>query len=251
MEAFTVFKRHVQQIHDAAGVIIAKKQMDRPKWPELIAREEGEGFKVEFSQPAILWNTPLRGSSRSSARRAILMDGSFNFKDAVFESGSACLEVYEIKAAGGKCELTLLEAMHFDIEPDAAFQSPFHPMFHVQFGKNNRWSLHELVERVAALNRMEVGDVTINRDIAMPIRDVRIPTPQMDYLSMLVMVVADYFCEKKDRHDVKAGFKNLINKVMDQNNIARFGRQSKTLEQRWVQAEKPFAAGHWYQESCN
>lgn len=251
MKAFMVFKRHVQQIHEAAGVIIAKKQKDRPKWPELTGRKEGEGFKVEFSQPAILWNTPLRASSRSTARRAILLDGSFNFKDAVFESGSACLEVYEIKAEGGKCKLTLLEAMHFDIEPNAALQSPFHPMFHVQFGKNNRWKLDELVERVATLNRMSTADVTINRDIDMPIRDVRIPTPQMDYLSMLVMVVADYFCEKKDSHDVKAGFKNLIQKVMDQNNIARVGKQSKTLEQRWTEAQKPFAAGHWYQESCN
>lgn len=250
MQAFTVFKRHVQQIHDAASVLIVKKQQEAPKWPDMVLKPEGDGFKVEFPQPAILWNTPLRGSSRSSARRAIMMDGSFYFKDAVFESGSACLEVYEIKAAQGKCELNLLEAMHFDIEPDAAFQSPFHPMFHVQFGKNNRWQLNELIERVATLNRMSTANVTINRELAMPIRDVRIPTPQMDYLSMLVMVVADYFCEQKDRHEIKAGFKNLIHKVMDQNNMARVGKQSETLERRWASPEKPFAAGHWYQESC-
>lgn len=178
------------------------------------------------------------------------MGGYFCIKDNIFESGSAFLEVYDIIKPESKCRLSLLEAMHFDIEPNALHQSPFHPMFHVQFGTNNHWNVDILKGRVAELMKIEINQVEIDRSKAMPTRDVRIPTPQMDYLSMLVMVVADYFCDKKGTHEVKTGFKNLIQKVMNSKNIARTGKQSRELEGRWTDPDKPFSAGHWYQESC-
>ena len=253
MEELALFKRHVHEIHNAAGIVIAKQQLTKAVWPDLITSDAGdEGIKLEFSQPAIIWNAPLRASSSALAKRAIVMDGCFYFKNGTFDKGGASLEVYSASRSSEGYKLELLEAMHFDIEPHAQ-QSPFHPMFHVQFGKNHRWDLGALQGRVAELTRLDISKVAINRDMDMPTRDVRIPTPQMDYLSMLVMVVADYFCEKNSTHEVKAGFKRLLQKVMDSRNEARVGRQSIRLEQRWANARQntpPFSAAHWYQESC-
>ncbi|MFT0623389.1 hypothetical protein ACMHYQ_12130 [Ectopseudomonas guguanensis] len=251
MEGFSLFKRHINEIHKAASILIEKQQKTMPHWPELFMTDQGdERFKLEFHQPAIIWNAPLRGSSTSSTKRAIVMGGYFCIKDDIFISGSAFLEVYEIVRPEAKCQLSLLEAMHFDIEPNALHQSPFHPMFHVQFGTNNHWDVNTLKNRVAEIMRIEVDQIEIDRSKVMPTRDVRIPTPQMDYLSMLVMVVADYFCDKKAGHEVKKSFKNLIHKVMNSKNIARTGKQSRELEGRWTEPDKPFSAGHWYQESC-
>lgn len=253
MQGYASFKRHVIDIHTAAGIVIEKQQQTKAVWPQLIMNNAGEeGSKLEFSEPAIIWNAPLRGSSRSAAKRAIVMDGSFYFKDGVFDKGGASLEVYSVSNAGGQCTLKLLEAMHFDIEPNVE-QSPFHPMFHVQFGKNNHLDLGALEGRIARLAKVQTGRIVFDRDINMPTRDVRIPTPQMDYISMLVMVVADYFCGSNSPHEVTVGFKKLLQAVMDSKNVARIGRQSRRLEERWAPqaGDTPFSAAHWYQESCS
>jgi hypothetical protein len=254
MQGYALFKRHILEIQKAADIIITRGQQTKSVWPELIMTNEGEeGFKLRFSEPAIIWNAPLRGSSsKSFAKRAIVMDGSFYFKEEAFDKGSASLEVYSVANMGGQCTLKLLEAMHFDIEPNAN-QSPFHPMFHVQFGKNNHLNLGALETKIVRLAKVQSGRIVIDRDINMPTRDVRIPTPQMDYLSMLVMVVADYFCGSNSPNEVTLGFKKLLQTVKDPKNFARMGRQSRQLEGRWAPqaGDAPFSAAHWYQESCS
>lgn len=250
---FSLFRRHVEDIHRAAGIVIARQQLSKVLWPELIQADKGQdGILLEFSKPAIIWNAPYRASSKGTAKRAIAMTGSFSFKDGVFDKGSAHLEVYSSLMFEGRLKLTLLEAMHFDIEPGEA-QTAFHPMFHVQFGKSKRWNDMILRDQVNLVSRIKSENIEVVRDVQMPIRDVRIPTPQMDYLSVLVMVIADYFCEKDSANEVKNGFRTLLKAVMNSKNSARGGRQSQVLEQRWIDhsADRPFSAGHWYGESCH
>lgn len=251
MVNFAMFKQHVDGVHRAARIVI-EKQNSKALWPTLTSNNTGDTqLSVEFTEPAILWDAPIRASTTGGrAKRAIVMDGCFYFNDGAFDKGSASLEIYSITRHQGVCTLDILEAMHFDIEPNE-LQSPFHPMFHVQFGKNHRLDLGVLQNRVAQLARVDTNQVQINRDLSLATRDVRIPTPQMDYLSVLAMVVADYFCEKNSTHEVKSGFKNLLKKIMDSKNSARNGRQSIRLEKRWADATKPFCASHWYEESCN
>ncbi|HCF0510585.1 hypothetical protein ACM70I_12685 [Pseudomonas aeruginosa] len=248
-----MFKRHVDDVHNAAKIVI-QKQNATPVWPNLLSENTGEAeIRIEFAEPAILWNAPIRGSSSTAslAKRAIVMGGSFCFKEGTFDMGAACLEVYSITRLAGAYKLKLLEAMHFDTEPNAQ-QSPFHPMFHVQFGKNNHWDIAKLQARVAEVARIDANKIEIDRELTSFTRDMRIPTPQMDYLSMLVMVIADYFCEKNSTREVKTGFKKVLKKVMDSRNPARYGRQSNRLAQRWSnQAANPFCASHWYEESCS
>lgn len=250
---FSLFRRHVDVIHKAASIVIETQQLSKVLWPDLIQTDQGQdGTRLEFSKPAIIWNAPYRASSKGTAKRAIALTGSFIFKDGIFDKGSAHLEVYNSVLFEGRLTLTLLEAMHFDIEP-GEMQSAFHPMFHVQFGKSKRWNDTILRDQVNLVSRIRNENIDVVRDIEMPIRDVRIPTPQMDYLSVLIMVVADYFCEKDSGNEVKNGFQTLLKAVMNSKNSARGGRQSHVLEQRWIDssADRPFAAGHWYGESCH
>lgn len=250
---FSLFRRHVDVIHRAASIVIETQQLSKVLWPDLIQTDQGQdGTRLEFSKPAIIWNAPYRASSKGTAKRAIALTGSFIFKDGIFDKGSAHLEVYNSVLFEGRLTLTLLEAMHFDIE-SGEMQSAFHPMFHVQFGKSKRWNDAILRDQVNLVSRIKSENIEVDRDVKMPIRDVRIPTPQMDYLSVLIMVVADYFCEKDSGNEVKNGFQTLLKAVMNSKNSARGGRQSQVLEQRWIDrsADKPFAAGHWYGESCH
>lgn len=250
---FSLFRRHVEDIHRTAGIVIGKQQLSKVQWPELIQTEKSKNrISLEFSRPAVIWNAPYRASSKGTAKRAIAMTGSFSFKDGIFDKGSANLEVYNSLIFEGRLTLTLLEAMHFDIESGET-QTAFHPMFHVQFGKSKRWDDMILREQVSLVSKIKNENIEVVRDVQMPIRDVRIPTPQMDYLSVLVMVIADYFCEKDSANEVKSGFQNLLKAVMNSKNSARGGRQSQVLEKRWVDhaADRPFAAGHWYGESCH
>lgn len=251
MKNFALFNRHVIEIHGAAKIIIEKKQT-KVHWPELFFEHAGEnGSRVRFSEPVVLWDAPIRGSAGASLkRRAIVMDGTFYFKEGIFDKGGAKLEVYSTARQNGGYLVELLEAMHFDIEPDTV-QSPFHPMFHVQFGKNKDVDEAVLTARIAELARIEPHLVMLDREKVSHTRDIRIPTPQMDYLSMLIMVIADYFCERNSGNEVQSGFRNLLKRVMDSKNSARVGRQSMQLEERWaVENSSPFCASHWYQESC-
>jgi len=81
-------------------------------------------------------------------------------------------------------------------------------------------------------------------------RDLRIPTPQMDYMSVLTMVIADHFCDERWSTDVHRGFIMLLRQVMHASNPARSSKQSQNLEQRWnPELRGPFCASHWYAES--
>lgn len=251
MVDYAMFKRHVDDVHNAAKIVI-QTQNAKTVWPNLSREEAGEAeMKVVFSEPGILWNAPIRGSSGTTTRtkRAIVMGGSFFFKNGTFDMGSACLEVYSLTPESGSFKLKLLEAMHFDTEPNEQ-QSAFHPMFHVQFGKSNQWDDAKLQDLMAKIARTDASKIEIDRSLTIATRDMRIPTPQMDYLSMLVMIIADYFCEKNSTREVTKGFKKILRAVMDSRNPARDGRQSNRLALRWSnQSEYPFCASHWYEES--
>nr|WP_312477743.1 hypothetical protein [Achromobacter ruhlandii] len=246
------FSRHMDDVHKAAKIVIEKKS-SKANWPALKAEKIGENeVQISFAEPVVVWNAPMRGSSSNTRiKRAIVMDGHFSFSGEVLDHGGAHVEIYETAPAdGGNWVMTLLDAMHFDIEGKTA-QTPFHPMFHVQFGKSKRIDENEIRAIVSRLGRMQVEQIKIVRSLETPSRDIRIPTPQMDYMSVLAMVVADYFCDSHSGREVRTGFRNLLKRVMHASNPARSSSQSRNLERRWnPETTSPFCASHWYQESC-
>lgn len=254
MTDYRNFVRHMDDVHKAAKIVIEKKS-SKANWPTLtFEKKSGGEALMSFAEPVVLWNAPMRGSSSNNAKtkRTIVMGGEFSFKEDILDNGNAHLEVYEMKqGVDGRWVMTLLDAMHFDIEAQGV-QTPFHPMFHVQFGKNKRIDENEIRRIVSGLGRLDMENIIINRSLETPSRDIRIPTPQMDYMSVLAMVVADYFCEKNSSQEIRTGFRNLLRKVMHASNPARSSRQSRNLEKRWNPDKiAPFCASHWYQESCS
>lgn len=82
-------------------------------------------------------------------------------------------------------------------------------------------------------------------------RDVRIPTPHMDYAAVLVAVFADFFCQKGDRNDKHKGFKRLLKEVMTNKNLTHAGVPVTTLTGRWAPPNiTALCSAHWYGESC-
>lgn len=252
MTDFKKFKRHIDVVHKAAEIVVANRKA-KAHWPHLTEEDtEGEGKHIAFERPAVIWDAPLRktGSGNGRVRRAIVLDGHFCFNGEVFDRGGAHLEVYSTcKDEDGSWDMTLLDTMHFDFEHRAT-QTAFHPMFHVQFGKSKRLEERMISEIVCELARIRSDQLRLNRSLNTPMRDMRIPTPQMDYMSVLAMVIADYFCDSECSREVTTGFISLLRKVMDAGNPARSSRQSQNLERRWNPAlRSPFCASHWYAES--
>lgn len=251
MTDFVKFKRQVEVVHNAANIVIANRNA-KVRWPELEEEDRGvEGKYIAFKNPAVLWDAPLRKTGvNSRARRAIVMDGHFYFDGDIFNRGGAHLEVYSThKSSDGRWEMKLIETMHFDFEYKLP-QTAFHPMFHVQFGKSKRLDEAVIATIVCELARIKPDQLRLDRSIETDTRDVRIPTPQMDYMSVLAMVIADYFCDSHCSSEVTTGFITLLRKVMLASNPARSSRQSKNLEQRWNPDQRgPFCASHWYAES--
>lgn len=251
MTDFASFARHMKDIHRTANIVIEKRS-SKGHWPDLKAEQTGEGeILVSFTEPVVVWNAPMRGSSGNTlTKRAIVMGGQFSFKGSILDNGAAHLEIYETAQDSGNWRMKLLDAMHFDIEAKSS-QTPFHPMFHVQFGKNKHIDEADVRRIVGKLGRIDENRIELIRSLETRSRDIRIPTPQMDYMSVLTMVVADYFCDTHSAREVRTGFRNLLKKVMHDSNPARSSRQSRNLESRWnSQSNGPFGAPHWYQESC-
>lgn len=253
MTDFTSFARHISDVHKAALIVIEKKA-SKAHWPSLKPEKLNDNeVLISFSEPALVWNAPIRGSSGNTrTKRAIVLDGRFSFKGDVLDQGGANLEIYEtMPNPDGSWAMNLLDAMHFDIEAHDT-QTPFHPIFHVQFGKSKRIDEAEIRRIVSGLSRIDVDKINIDRSLRTSSRDIRIPTPQMDYMSVLTMVVADYFCDNLSGREIRTGFRNLLKKVMHASNPARSSRQSRNLEKRWnPETIGPFCSSHWYHESCN
>lgn len=251
MTDFAKFKRHVGEVQRAANVIIEKRKA-KARWPTLREEDRGEAGKFfAFEKPAILWDAPLRKTGLDSRnKRAIVLDGHFYFKEAVFYGSGVHLEVYATeRQADGHVQMKLLDTMHFDFEPHSN-QTAFHPIFHVQFARSKRLKSEEIIPIVCELGNVSLEKLSLIRELDTPMRDVRIPTPQMDYMSVLAMVVADYFCDTNWSREVNRGFVQLLRQVMHASNPARSSSQSQNLEGRWMpQSDIPFCASHWYAES--
>ena len=251
MTDFLMFKRHLDAVHKAARVVIEKRNA-KARWPTLTEEDKGaDGKCIAFDKPAVLWDAPLRKSSKDSRiRRAIVIDGHFIFKDESLSSGGVHLELYSTtKKDGGFVDMKMLDTMHFDFEPQSP-QTAFHPMFHVQFGKSKRIGAAMISEIVSQMGGIQAQKLSLDRTLDTPMRDIRIPTPQMDYMSVLAMVIADHFCDVEWSSDVHKGFINLLRQVMHANNPARTSHQSRRLESRWSpDLRAPFCASHWYEES--
>lgn len=205
---------------------------------------------IQLDNPTLIWRAPARGSSgRSAERRAIFVDGSFTYEGERLAGARALLAVYDLNQGPEHCTLSLLDSMHFDVE--GLPQKDFHPLFHVQRGpiKQESWSKGRLKALVAKASNLAIDAISIEEPHSVGCRDIRIPTPQLDYLAVLLAVMADFF-GNSDRSEMKRGFADLLNHVRGGSNVARHGDQADELQRRCSEADPTgYCVSHWYPES--
>lgn len=255
MTAFPKMQRHFQQIDSQVRQIVRERQAD-VQFGTFVARSDPDAGRVVIglSEPTLIWRAPARGSSnRTRELRAVFVDGSFTYEDTRLVDAKANLAVYSLhNPSREECKLSLLDSMHFDVEKVP--QTPFHPIFHVQRGhiKQSGWAEDRLKNLVSKASRLPVENISIEQSGIVGCRDVRIPTPQMDYISVLLAVIADFFGDSTARHQIKAGFEALLKHVRNGENIARQAQQAEILEKRWTASEpSDFCVAHWYEESVS
>ena len=251
MDSHIAFDRLYSELHRKLQVIARGANASVHFESRLIQTEDLGGIRFRLPKPTLLWDVKQRGSSTSNRKVAIFVDGSFLIEGSHLAKLDSAFAIYAIEVQRSTSIIELKDAFHFDAEVEP--QTCFHPIFHVQRGVQKSLNLACLRSRIEELGLAErLGRQMEFREgnSSTFSRDVRIPTPQMDYGAVLVTIAADFFCEKNARNEIKAGFQQLLSVAM-KSGISVQGRSAKTLEGRWQgEGKAPFCAGHWYQESC-
>jgi len=252
MNELAMFQRFWREVGNKVGHIV-RDQGGRLLFSEDLQVEQlaSGDRKISILEPIMFYSAPYKGGSKKpSARRAIFIDGTFQLRiggDTLDLVQAACnLAVYDTEEVAKQSYiLKLVDSMHFDME-DSQSQNEFHPMFHAQRGYSTMITRAKVVKRAMTATRLTEDQIeVIPGDQSLEF--MRLPTPQMDMLSVLATVVADVFCHKKSSRPVKDAFHELLKKLLEYKNVARDGLSSRVLAQRWSD-RPPFAAAHWYKE---
>ena len=203
------------------------------KWSEFRFFHEGDLLHAEMSNPVILWNWPYRGSSKRLARKFhIVIYGRFSCRTGA--EGEIELLSYGTQIGyfmPKKCSepriVIPIDGYHFDMEQ---ITQRAHPVFHVQ--RNEK----VLCEKLGSV------DLTLDGDPPdRALRHIRFPTPQIDLVSALIMVIADHIvCDEETEN----GFFDLVQKARDlmplKANLQRQARLKRCISQQEMLLD------HWY-----
>ncbi len=202
------------------------------EWPELNFEDTGQGFRASMCSPLLMKMLPYRHASKNIMH--VVIHGGFDFdRDAnsTIELLSYRTQIRYLKPERLSEPLCVksIDGYHFDM---GATLSRGHPVFHAQ--RDGTVLKDEIVQY------FQVEDD--QHDPAF--RQARIPTPQIDFVSALIMVIADHLvCDQKSEKD----FFDLVVKVrravplkVNLNNQAQL---IKCIE------EKEMLLDHWYKQA--
>lgn len=211
---------------------------------------------AEVTDPICIFDAPPKGSSKrggSNKRLVIFITGTFTFEhdDSNFDvvKSSCAIGFFRKEMVNDVLRLNLVDALHFDVE-DVSAPTPFHPIFHVQRGlgldgEACKKVLHNLTH--FALEKIEVDMGDTHGSLHNPY--FRVPTPQLDLLSVIALIVADYYCSSGEDH--RAHSELLFGKVLEllchSHNVVREGRTSVHLRGKSASAGH-LSAALWYPE---
>ena len=210
-------------------------------------------FVYKPTSPLVLHDVRHKGSSGKAGRFSIFIDGSFKFRkengSLLMASAGANISIFELSNEHEDVKVKLFDALHFDFE-EADAQKAYHPIFHVQRGGNGCLT-DDVVKGCIQAHRGALSVVTVEQGKIPGSHHLRIPSPQLDYFSVLVMVIADFFCnpeEKDPSKNMKVLFKDILTHLCDARNIARDGIAAQALYGRnknrgWA------SSADWYAES--
>lgn len=233
--------------------VLVKGRGARLSWPKLSCVINDDITTFTTSEPLLIWNAPTKASSGSGRLRkqAIFVGASFDFSSLdgvdVLIRGACHLAIYRISQEDGEFEAELFDQIHFDMEKGDG-QTDFHPIFHIQRGSENTKDSPKYLRMLAEAARTKPDRIKIKNDTPVASPYLRLPSPQMDFFAVITMIMADFFCNKKQYASSVESFKALLKLLEEDANIARQGRSAGILRKR-QQAATCDSLAHWYAES--
>lgn len=234
---------------------IVDKHGARLLFPNLKGPSTKDGeFHYQIDRPVLIYNAPQKGSSQRTRKNAIFVDGGFAFvEDAgkqMMIDARCSVSIFEIRfEQQNVMNAHLFDALHFDIER-VGKQKSYHPIFHVQRGKSTNLTDALVSEMLIQASRARTMTVNVNQSQGLGSPYLRLPSPQLDLFSVMVMLVADFFCNPEDKNvNMEVLFADLLSHLCDDKNAARSGLSSQSLYQRSEQKGWNSSA-HWYKESA-
>jgi len=207
-------------------------------WPEFRFSPEGELLHAEMSSPVVLWNWPYRGSSNNSGKKFhIVVNGRFTCRagtegEIELLSYGTQIGYFEPKSSSEPRTVIPIDGYHFDMELTA---QRAHPVFHVQRDET------VLTDKLGSVDLMFDGDPSERG-----LRHFHFPTPQIDLVSALIMIIADHIvCDEATEN----GFFDLARRARDlmplKANLHRQARLERCISQQEMLLD------HWYAPSAS
>ena len=206
------------------------------KIPDLSIHRNGLKQHARLAKPIECFNWPYKQVS-DKKKCHIFVQGNFVCgAETVPNSGHLELESYVTRIAWYKPTshktpktVTGLDGYHFDMDEPLQIA---HPVFHVQ----RRSTL--LDDEIQQFN-YEINPQAVECDQH---HQIRIPTPQFDLMSALLMIIADHLVTAEG--DRERDFLALVDKVREKNKL----KASPSKQAHLYRCEEKFGIlpGHWY-----
>ena len=194
-----------QQVEKAwEDAILGMKKMNSasavlPSQPsKIFADDDAPQDVVKLNVGPVVFHVPERPDRPPNL--FIVVRGWLSFEGPDFKSRPLITRDFATRVAYFRSKPQQLEHVygaHYDMNE----QDGRHPVFHAQFGSYAECATHikTLFKRVDAIDDC-VGHV---------LRNVRIPTAQMDVFSVLTQICADHLLGETPAHEVSDGFQNM------------------------------------------
>ncbi|HHJ12840.1 MAG TPA: hypothetical protein ENJ79_00455 [Gammaproteobacteria bacterium] len=207
-------------------------------WPEFEFNHDGDLLHAEMSHPVVLWNWPYRGSSNNSGKKFhIVVNGRFTCRagtegEIELLSYGTQIGYFEPKSSSEPRTVIPIDGYHFDMEITT---QRAHPVFHAQ---RDETVLFDELGRV---------DLTLGGNPPQAtLRHVHLPTPQIDLLSALIMLIADHMvCDT----ETEEGFFQLARRAREfiplKANLGNQAQLSQCIE------HSELLLDHWYAPSAS
>jgi hypothetical protein len=236
-DAQTMFKRLVEQWDQAKGTLerLAQGATVRPDdGPAFIRFVETPATPeiARFEMAPVVFNVPERANDTSSMLFVVAFGWLALNREAFKKDKTLVTHSFSTRTAyfrwDGK-HLNHVYGAHHDVAVDELG----HPTFHSQMR-----SYPELHQNIAK----EFGiDSPCKDQISAVLRNVRLPTAQMDFFSFILQVFADHLLIKSSTPEEKGAFNSLL-----QYSLALKGAASRSDRLTADIARSCYRAMHWY-----
>lgn len=229
-------QRLVAQWEDLIGVVGNQSPgcMVSPDtgWESIVATDASDDTLAKFELNPVVLNVPERANHRN-AELYVVVRGWLQLFRAEFRDNDL-LVTHSFSTESGYFLLRNNRLDHvYGAHYDAAYNSLGHPVFHAQMKGFPEFGQH-------VLDLFNINKPVQNNIVGI-LKNVRLPTAQMDFFSIVLQVFADHLLFQNSGEEERATFNGLLEKSL-------FLRGAATRYPRLtaLQATSCYRSLHWY-----